>query len=311
MCRRTWLHGGQCVAAALCALTRCCCPAATGCAACPFRPAISRYLAPSVLSLAACTAAGVLVGLIFPYCLELTRNSVFDEDKPAAPDSEQETSCTVDCMDGRKFELAVTATTTCGELLSEVKSILGLDGGTCNSYALFRRIGAVGGADILLDDQLRMAAVLSAWPEEASQQESAVAGENNLSSVPSSLVFKVLCWFEVDLVGMSLAEQQFVYEQTVADVLQRSFAIDDVTMIRLAAFRLQHKLGDCRGRESFPTHLQVHPLQIHRVYSPIPPQSPTDRELLASIKALAAKAKKAPRSKKENSQVIRARSQLG
>lgn len=158
--------------------------------------------------------------------------------------------CRVHCVGGREIEMKVSSSTTCSEVIVEVKRQLKLV--ECsNGFGLFESCGMV---DKYLDDKNVIADVLSKW-------EKYEAHGINPDGGSWQLVFKLFSFYDPLNPKLSTIEQEFLFDQAFESVMARRYPADDKMQLELAALKTQHTVGDWEDGAYISDLIKVHPAQ--------------------------------------------------
>lgn len=156
----------------------------------------------------------------------------------------------VHCVGGRDLQIPVTSSTSCGEVIGEIKRQLGLIG--CrNGFGLFENCGSV---DKYLEDKYVVADILSKWEKYEAHGIMPDGGT-------WALVFKLFSFYDALDTNLTKTEQEFLFEQAFESVMQRRYPADADMLIKLAALRTQFIIGPYEDGAYISDLVKVHPSQ--------------------------------------------------
>jgi len=147
-------------------------------------------------------------------------------------------------------DFTVTSSTTCGEIITEMKKKLSLEN-CANGFGLFEKCGSV---DKYLDDKIFVADVLSKWEKYESHGINPDGGN-------WTLVFKLFSFYDPLNPKLSEVEQHFLFEQAFESVMNRQYPASDEDLVKLAALRMQYVVGDYEEGAYISDVVKVHPAQ--------------------------------------------------
>ena len=181
----------------------------------------------------------------------------------------------VQCVGGQLLEFPITSSTTCGEVIAQIKGKLKLEN-CANGFGLFEGCGQVHKC---LMDKHFVSDVLSKW-------EVHEAPGINPDGGNWQLIFKLFAFRDPLSPQLSVVEQKFIYEQAFESVMNRKFPADDETLEKLLALRMQyvvgdHEEGDHEEGACISDVVKVHPEQRPRELTKT---GPTKTGLLSRLK---------------------------
>eukprot|EP00037_Helgoeca_nana_P018238 m.174634 g.174634 ORF g.174634 m.174634 type:complete len:471 (+) comp24361_c0_seq1:48-1460(+) len=236
---------------------------------------------------------GLTIGLSLPFFIELTRIDIptsmlhhgttkkflhgtkFDERLVEEVVLREE--LTVNCLGDRQFEIPITATTTCGEVVTELKQMLDLST-SLNEYGLFVR--QVGKTDSYMANEIPVHSVMvnyetSKKDSKGDRQERGkedgdgsrlTSGSSTGTSRHYHFVFNIFSFACLSTTKFSLVEEDFLFERAMDSVLLRRLPCSPHTMLRLASLRCQCLFGDARVGGDVPASPSVHAVQVDGMY---------------------------------------------
>lgn len=162
----------------------------------------------------------------------------------------------VQCVGGDVLELPISSSTTCGEIITVIKTKLNLIS-CANGFGLFEGCGQV---HKYLEEKYLVADVLSKW-------EKYEAHGINPDGGSWQLLFKLFSFYDPLNPKLSDVEQKFLFEQAFESVMNRKFPADPETLNKLAALRMQYVVGDYEEGAYISDVVKVHPAQQPQLLS--------------------------------------------
>eukprot|EP00056_Hartaetosiga_gracilis_P013065 m.213142 g.213142 ORF g.213142 m.213142 type:complete len:1878 (+) comp13789_c0_seq6:2376-8009(+) len=195
------------------------------------------------------------------FCLDAMRKTKQRDFPPSSREIEaimsgKTLTCTVFCVNGRQLELPISSSTTCKQIISQIKEELELTNSR-NGFGLFETCGSLVK---YLEEKYTVADVLSKWEKYEEYGLNPDGGNWRLT-------FKLFAFFDPFAPDLSDVEKDFLFEQAFENVLNGRHPADPQVHIKLAALRTQFVVGDYEDGAHMSSLVKVHPAQQPQVSS--------------------------------------------
>jgi myosin X len=201
-----------------------------------------------------CEANGDDVVAAAQFCLETLKKTKVRDFPPSTAEvrgimNGTGLECKVYCVGGKEIDVKISSSSTCADVLKEVKVKLKLE--SCsNGFGLFETCGIV---DKYLEEKAIVADVYSKWEKYEAHQ----IGDTGAWK----LVFKLFSFYNPLSPTLSGVEQEFLFEQAFDSVMSHKYPANEKELLELAALRTQYTIGDYEDGAYITDLMKVHPAQ--------------------------------------------------